>query len=60
MPAVIEKKNMTRREILEMMSEKEKLEQQLKTLTDVLQSVDANIKFKSYTDFLIVLNHLLH
>jgi len=39
MPSAIETKNVTRMEILEMMSEKEKLEQQLKTLADVLHSV---------------------
>ncbi|VVC32346.1 Hypothetical protein CINCED_3A005096 [Cinara cedri] len=38
MPSAVETKCVTRREIIEMMNEKEKLEQQLKTLGDVLQS----------------------
>ncbi|KAL5240806.1 hypothetical protein ACI65C_008216 [Semiaphis heraclei] len=38
MPSAIETKNITRREILEMMNEKEKLEQQLKALGEVLES----------------------
>lgn len=42
MPSVIENKTVTRREIIEMMSEKEKLEQQLKSLIEVLQSVITN------------------
>lgn len=40
MPSVIETKNVTRREIIDMMNEKEKLEQQLKSLSEVLQSVN--------------------
>lgn len=43
MPSAIETKNITRREILEMMNEKEKLEQQLKSLGEVLESVNKNI-----------------
>lgn len=39
MPSAIENKNVTRKEILEMMNEKEKLEQQLKALIEVLESV---------------------
>lgn len=39
MPSVIETKNVTRNEILDMMNEKDKLEQQLKALWEVLQSV---------------------
>jgi hypothetical protein len=42
MPSAIETKNITRREILDMMNEKEKLEQQLKTYGEVLQSVNRN------------------
>ncbi|XP_050544495.1 26S proteasome non-ATPase regulatory subunit 9 [Daktulosphaira vitifoliae] len=38
MPSAVGSKSVTRSEILEMMSEKEKLEQQLKTHIDVLQS----------------------
>lgn len=40
MPSAIEIKNVTRREIIDMMDEKDKLEQQLKTLGEVLQSVN--------------------
>jgi len=40
MPSAIETKNVTRREILDMMNEKEKFEQQLKSLGEVLQSVN--------------------
>lgn len=40
MPAAVELKNITRREILEMINEKEKLEQQLKVLIENLQSVN--------------------
>jgi hypothetical protein len=39
MPSAIENKNVTRREILDMMNEKEKLEQQLKILSEHLDSV---------------------
>lgn len=46
MPSAIKTKNVTRMEILEMMSEKEKLEQQLKTFSEVLQSVNINTKYK--------------
>lgn len=42
MPSAIETKNVTRREILDMMNEKEKFEQQLKSLGEVLQSVNGN------------------
>ncbi|XP_025405311.1 26S proteasome non-ATPase regulatory subunit 9 [Sipha flava] len=38
MPSAIENKNVTRREILDMMNEKEKLEQQLKILSEHLDS----------------------
>lgn len=40
MPSAIETNNITRREILDMMNEKEKLEQQLKSLGEVLESVN--------------------
>lgn len=40
MPSAIETKNITRREILDMINEKEKLEQQLKVLIENLQSVN--------------------
>lgn len=40
MPSAIENKNVTRKEILEMMNEKEKLEQQLKALLEILESVN--------------------
>jgi len=43
MPSAIETKNITRREILDMMNEKEKLEQQLKSLGEVLQSVNRDL-----------------
>lgn len=39
MPSAVETKNVTRREILDMMNEKEKLEQQLKSLGEILDSV---------------------
>lgn len=39
MPSAAEPNQVTRRQILEMMTEKEKLEQQLKTFSEVLQSV---------------------
>lgn len=39
MPSAIDTKNVTRREIIDMMDEKDKLEQQLKSLCEVLQSV---------------------
>lgn len=42
MPSLIENKIVTRREILDMMNEKEKLEQQLKSLLELLQSVKRN------------------
>lgn len=38
MPSLIENKIVTRRDILDMMNEKEKLEQQLKSLLELLQS----------------------
>lgn len=44
MPSAIETKNVTRSEILDMMNEKEKLEQQLKSLGEVLQSVSVSVK----------------
>lgn len=40
MPSAVEMKNITRREILDMINEKEKLEQQLKVLIENLQSVN--------------------
>ncbi|KAF0769528.1 26S proteasome non-atpase regulatory subunit-like isoform X1, partial [Aphis craccivora] len=40
MPSLIENKIVTRREILDMMNEKEKLEQQLKSLLELLQSLN--------------------
>lgn len=42
MPSAIETKNITRREILDMMNEKEKLEQQLKSFGEVLQLVNGH------------------
>lgn len=39
MPSAIENKNVTRKEILDMINEKEKLEQQLKALGEILDSV---------------------
>ncbi|XP_025197870.1 26S proteasome non-ATPase regulatory subunit 9 [Melanaphis sacchari] len=38
MPSVIETTSITRKEVLDMMNEKEKLEQQLKSLGEVLES----------------------
>lgn len=40
MPSAVETNSVTRREILDMMAEKEKLEQQLKSFSEVLQSVN--------------------